>query len=529
MTMRRGSTRRSVGVLAGLLAGLLGAGIGYLFARQQTRYQSEMRLTEAARTRMTPYVTLVREANQLLATLAATSFPPCSRDEQAFFRQKIFYSETLHDLGRIQGGHLACSAIYSGDQLRHPIPEPLLTRPDGLKLYRNVAPYTSPHTVYFFARNGFYTVEDPALNSRWPRSKTYMEGSILDEDRHVMIRPHGTPSQYPTAIRDRDSIGFIGDIHYVTLCSKEDYFCVSAFESYREALWNNRSQIASDTIIGAVLGLLPMLGIFLFMAYNQSLPSQLLRALQRDQIHMVYQPIVEIDSGKVVAVEALARWTDEAGYAVSPEIFVRVAEERGLINRLTYYVIERSLTEFAAYLQERPEHRIHVNVSALDLQEDRLLPYLNSCLRRFNLSPRSIVIEITESQTALKKQVGESISTLRQAGFATYIDDFGTGYSSLAYLKDFAIQAIKIDKVFTQSIGTEAFTLSLLPQMLAMAETLGLQVVVEGIETVEQAAYFAGKQPALLGQGWLYGHPLPAEKLLAQWAKQEVEVHTVAP
>ena len=158
-----------------------------------------------------------------------------------------------------------------------------------------------------------------------------------------------------------------------------------------------------------------------------------------------------------------------------------------------------------------------------------MLPYLNSCLRRFNLSPRSIVIEITESQTALKKQVGESISTLRQAGFATYIDDFGTGYSSLAYLKDFAIQAIKIDKVFTQSIGTEAFTLSLLPQMLAMAETLGLQVVVEGIETVEQAAYFAGKQPALLGQGWLYGHPLPAEKLLAQWAKQEVEVHTVAP
>jgi sensor c-di-GMP phosphodiesterase-like protein len=270
------------------------------------------------------------------------------------------------------------------------------------------------------------------------------------------------------------------------------------------------------------------MGIYLFLAYNRSLPNQLLRALQRHQIHMVYQPIVELGSGNVVAVEALARWTDEAGYAVSPEIFVRVAEERGLINRLTQYIIERSLTEFAAFLQEHPELRIHINVSVLDLQDDRFLPFLNASLHRFKLSPRSVVIEITESQTALKQKVGECIYRLRQAGFSTYIDDFGTGYSSLAYLKDLAIHAIKIDKGFTQSIGTEAVTLSLLPQMLAMAETLGLQVVVEGIETVEQAAYFATKKPALLGQGWLYGRPAPAQELLEQLTKRELPVHTAA-
>jgi sensor c-di-GMP phosphodiesterase-like protein len=488
-----------------------------------------MRLADAAHTRMMPFVTLAREANSLLAALARTSLPPCSSDELALFRQELFYSETLHDVGRIKNGHAACSAIYSGEQLNHPLREALLTRPDGLLLYRNVVPYlSSAQTVYFFARNGFCVVEDPTLNDRWPHTHIYMEGSMLDEHRQVMIRPHGTPSQYPAAIRDRNYIGFLGDMHYVTMCSAEDFFCVSAFESFRLALWNNRGQIASETIAGGILGLLPVLGIYIFLAYNQSLPNQLLRALQRQQVQMVYQPIVELGSGTVVAVEALARWTDEAGYSVSPEIFVRVAEERGLINRLTRYVIERSLSEFAAYLQEHPAFRIHINVSVLDLQGDHLLPVLNDCIRRFELHPSSIVIEITESQTALKQMVSEAINRLRQAGFSTYIDDFGTGYSSLAYLKDLAIHAIKIDKVFTQSIGTEAVTLSLLPQMLAMAEALGLQVVVEGIETAEQAAYFVERQPLLLGQGWLYGHPLPAEELLAQWTQRDLAPHVAS-
>jgi sensor c-di-GMP phosphodiesterase-like protein len=518
--------RRTTGISAAVLAGLLGAGIGYFFGQVQTRHRSEIRLTEAAQTRMAPFVTLTREANLLLATLDKSSLQPCSHDELALFRQKLFSSETLHDLGRIQDGHLACSAIYGGEQLHDSIPEALLTRPDGLILYRNVYPYLSPsQTVYFFARNGFYVVEDPTLNSRWPHANIYMEGSMLDEQQHLMVRPHGTSTQYPAAIRNRDSIGFIGDTHYVTICSPKDYFCVSAFESYRDALWNNRVQIASETSAGGIIGLLSVWGIYLFLAYNRSLPNQLLRAIQTHQIRMVYQPIAELGSGHVVAVEALARWTDEAGYAVSPEIFVRVAEERGLINRLTRYIIERSLTEFAAFLQTYPEFRLHINVSALDLQDDYFLVFLNDILGRFKLAPRSVIIEITESQTALKQKVGESIDRLRQAGFSTYIDDFGTGYSSLAYLKDLAIHAIKIDKAFTQSIGTEAVTLSLLPQMLAMAETLSLQVVVEGIETVEQAAYFANKQPALLGQGWLYGRPAPAQELLAQWAKRELAVH----
>ena len=101
---------------------------------------------------------------------------------------------------------------------------------------------------------------------------------------------------------------------------------------------------------------------------------------------------------------------------------------------------------------------------------------------------------------------------MRQRGFGVEIDDFGTGYSSLSYLQDLAVDAIKIDRAFTHAIGTESVKVSILPQILAMAKTLSLGVVVEGIETTQQADYFAVYDQPILAQGWLFGHPVPLEE-----------------
>ena len=123
----------------------------------------------------------------------------------------------------------------------------------------------------------------------------------------------------------------------------------------------------------------------------------------------------------------------------------------------------------------------------------------------------SLAIEVTESSTARIQVALKTIRELRKRGHSVQIDDFGTGYSSLAYLHDLSVDAIKIDRAFTQAIGTEAVTVGILPQILAMAKALNLQVIVEGIETVEQAVYFAGAEMPILGQGWLFGRPVPVE------------------
>jgi sensor c-di-GMP phosphodiesterase-like protein len=126
----------------------------------------------------------------------------------------------------------------------------------------------------------------------------------------------------------------------------------------------------------------------------------------------------------------------------------------------------------------------------------------------------SVVIEITESSTALHQVAMEAIRHLRRLGHHVHIDDFGTGYSSLSYLHDLSVDAIKIDQSFTRAIGTQAVTVSILPQILAMAEALNLQVIVEGIETSQQAGYFSGRAKSILGQGWLFGRPVPPEEFL---------------
>lgn len=139
---------------------------------------------------------------------------------------------------------------------------------------------------------------------------------------------------------------------------------------------------------------------------------------------------------------------------------------------------------------------------------------LQEALTSAGVAPSRLAIEITEGSTVRSSVERAAIRQLRDAGHSVQIDDFGTGCSSLAYLKDLNVDTIKVDKAFTMAIGTEAVTLGILPQILAMAETLHLQVVVEGIETVEQAAYFAGKERPMLGQGWLFGKPMEADDLL---------------
>jgi len=219
---------------------------------------------------------------------------------------------------------------------------------------------------------------------------------------------------------------------------------------------------------------------------------------------------VSLTGGEIVGAEALARWTDEDGVAVDPEIFIKIAEERGFVGEITRLVVRRALGEFAEILQANPAFQLSINVAAADLSDPRFLPMLNGELKRAGVPAANLAIEITESSTARHEVAIKTILRLRQMGHSVHIDDFGTGYSSLSYLQDLSVNAIKIDRTFTQAIGTEAVTLAILPQILALAEALHLQVIVEGIETSLQANYFSNGEQPILGQGWLYGRPVSA-------------------
>ena len=197
---------------------------------------------------------------------------------------------------------------------------------------------------------------------------------------------------------------------------------------------------------------------------------------------------------------------------VDPEVFVKIAEENGFVGTLTKSVLRRALRDFAKTLQSRPGFRLSVNVAGADLVDPEFLPMLERTLQEANVKPQSLVIEISEKSSFKSETAMETIRNLRRMGHSIHIDDFGTGYSNLDKLLYLFADTIKIDKAFTGVIGTESVAVAILPQILAMAKSLNLEVIVEGVETDRQANYFSPDPPQVYGQGWLYGRPVSIEK-----------------
>src|ERR1035438_1045809 len=156
--------------------------------------------------------------------------------------------------------------------------------------------------------------------------------------------------------------------------------------------------------------------------------QQLRGAIRRDGLRVVYQPIVNLASRRIVGAEVLARWTDEEGFAVSPDVFVRIAEERGFVGEITRLVIRHSLRDLGEWLAGHPAFRLSINVAAADLADAGFMPMLERQWERAQVEARSVTLEITESSTARHNLAAEAIRRLREKGHSVHIDDFGTGY-----------------------------------------------------------------------------------------------------
>jgi len=144
-------------------------------------------------------------------------------------------------------------------------------------------------------------------------------------------------------------------------------------------------------------------------------------------------------------------------------------------------------------------------------------------VRQAGIQPGQIALELTERSTADMSVLREAILRLHHEGYQVHIDDFGTGFSSLAYLHELAVDAIKIDRAFTRTIGTQAVTASILPQILSLAESLGAEVIVEGVETGEQANYLIATGISMKAQGWYFGKPVAATDLPKYREQAEIE------
>ena len=255
-----------------------------------------------------------------------------------------------------------------------------------------------------------------------------------------------------------------------------------------------------------------------------SMESHLRKALESEQFRLYYQPKVNIMRGQVVGMEALVRWEHPEHGLVSPTRFIPIAEERGLIIPLGEWILRHACQQVVAWRsQGMPSLRVSVNLSAAQFSHQDLPAMLEGIMRETGMDPHWLELEITES--LLMNDVNstiERLSKLQELGLAISIDDFGTGYSSLAYLKRFPISTLKIDQSFMREVPNDPGDGAIVTTVVALAHSLGLKVVAEGVEQESQLAFL--KQ---LGcdevQGFYYSAPLPTNDF-AEWvlARQAV-------
>lgn len=248
-----------------------------------------------------------------------------------------------------------------------------------------------------------------------------------------------------------------------------------------------------------------------------AIESDLRQALGRDELSVYYQPEVDLQTGQVTAVEALLRWNHPSGTRRSAETFIEIAEETGLIVPIGHWVLQQACRDAAEWASLRGDRAVvvRVNVSARQLAEDRLLESIDEALTSSGLDAQLLCIEITE--TALLRnspQAHANIEGARRRGISVALDDFGTGYASLAYLRDYPIDTLKIDRTFITRITTVDFERQLTGGILAFAAQLGLMVTAEGVEHADQARVL--RELGCRGaQGFLFSEAVPTDAVPA--------------
>src|SRR5699024_2608414 len=247
------------------------------------------------------------------------------------------------------------------------------------------------------------------------------------------------------------------------------------------------------------------------MRQRRRLKQGLDEAIAQQQLYLVYQPQVSYTDRRVVAVEALLSWRHPELGIIAPGVFIPLAEQSGQIIELGNWVLKHACQQLRHWLDAGYTNlTMAVNLSAVQLHHDELLHQVQTNLTQYNLQPNSLELEVTETGLMKDTQAAaENLSGLRDMGVRVAIDDFGTGYSSLSYLKTLPLYKLKIDKSFVQDALDSEDNAILVKTIIQLSKNLGMRVIAEGVETLEQEQFLIGLG-CDEGQGYWYSKPLAA-------------------
>ena len=266
--------------------------------------------------------------------------------------------------------------------------------------------------------------------------------------------------------------------------------------------------------IGAGTSALLVFLVIVILLRRLSLQGELERSLQKNEFEINYQPVIELASGRCTGAEAFISWVQPGGKRVRPDLFIPLAEDTGLIEPMTEWLMKQIRIEMEGMLAADRSLHIAINLSPCHFESEKILSTSTRAFGSSAIKPEQIIYEITERGLIREDNgVARSVITkLRERNSAMALDDFGSGYSSLSYISSFPLDYLKIDKQFVDAIGTESPMAGLVESIIDMAKRLDLRTIAEGVERLEQVEYLRDKGVDY-AQGWYYAKALTAAEL----------------
>ncbi|MDC0663853.1 putative bifunctional diguanylate cyclase/phosphodiesterase [Marinobacter sp. SS21] len=251
------------------------------------------------------------------------------------------------------------------------------------------------------------------------------------------------------------------------------------------------------------------------MRERKQLEKDMARALAENEFHLLYQPQISLDTGRVIGAEALIRWQHPERGLIPPDHFIPLSELNGQIVEIGAWVLDQACRQAAEWAANGLSLRMAVNLSAVQLRQDNILAIVLDTLSRHRIPPGGLELEVTE--TSVMTNLEDAISKLqllKREGIQIAVDDFGTGYSSLTYLKRMPVQHLKIDKQFVQDLLVNEDDTRIANTIIDLGKSLNLSVIAEGVETAEQEFYLR-QRGCQLAQGYYFSKPLPAQEFVS--------------
>ncbi|MGO8864868.1 MAG: EAL domain-containing protein [Alphaproteobacteria bacterium] len=450
---------------------------------------------------------------------AAHASDPCSDENIRLMGKLNLESEQVQAVGYIKNNTLLCSSYGHHDT---PVGPPTYETPYGTEVRTSLEFPVLPgkkFLVVTLKATGYTVAIQPDLPLDVFVGEPDVSLGVLSYASRKLIIGRGTyKPHWMDRLGEAKQVRFSDGENLVVIRRSAKYY-YAAFASVPAANVDRGLRRAALVLVpvGVVAGAALALAVLYLAMQQLALPAVLKVALRRNEFFLNYQPIVDLRTGKWIGAEALIRWRRPNGEMVRPDLFIAVAEETGLIQRITERVMTIVGSEAHHLFERYPDFHIAINLSAADLQSRRSIEGLKGLAVETGAHRGNLMVEATERGFMKAEVAKEVLREIRAMGMQIAIDDFGTGYSSLSYLEAFELDYLKIDKSFVDTLGRGAATSQVVPHIIEMAKSLKLQMIAEGVET-EAQAQFLRERGVQFAQGWLYAKPMPFAQLVASLA-----------